>query len=395
MGQRPFRAWLRTGYRSKAAIRPALAILVCAFAASGCRSVLATSRRPVSSSATSSTQHVGTPTLTTARSGPPVLSSKPPAPTKEAIRIVIGGPTDQQVLGVMYAETLISAGYAVERSRGADTPQDLDRALSRGRADLAVIHLDDALVMTRTAPPLAAEVAKTATSGSVRASATTAGRAQAPAANPRPLPTPSPDPARSVADLNARLVGRDLQALLPSGAGHRVVLVAKRAAAEQEGWRKISDLRAFAFRHTLGGPFGCSTDDRCAVMLRRVYGLRFKEIVEFDNAGGQQGGPRAVEATAHGDVDLAFARDDDPALVSGTVVMLEDDRRALPAGNLVPIVRGAVLDPELRAVLDMVSAAVGPDELDVLTSQVDAGQPIDAAAKEWLRRSGIIGQKHS
>ena len=359
----------------------ALTVLGATGVLGGCRILPA--RKPGASAPSPTNRARPEPSRTTLPTAGPKAAIDP---RKATIRVGIGGSADQRVLAAMYAVALRASGYRTTLDPGGPSPTDTEKALDAAVFDVAVEHLDDALAALGTPPPA---IAGPSPVGSSRRNRRTVATSPAVGAN---------DAARALLALNGRLANRGLQALLPTSSGHQLVLAANRTSADQEGWHRISDLRRFAFRRRLGGPFGCSEDDRCALVLRRSYGLGFQEVVEFDNVGPSpqnQGSSRAVAAAVRGDVDVAFARDDDPALTNGSLVALEDDRRVLTSGNFVPLVRRAVLDPEVRATMDTVSAALVGDDLDVLAGQVEAGQPVEAVAADWLARAGITGPRQS
>ena len=335
-------------------------------------------------------------------------------------------------MAALYGAVMASRGIKVTTRPVSPDAAEADRSLSEGTIDLLVMHLDEAMTVTRSTPIVALDPATLA--GNDRRKAFR--RARPPSTTARSelaLPPATADSGRTTADLNVRLLPRGQVALLPSGAAHSMVLVVNSATARQDAVAQIGDLRKGSFRRRLGGPYRCSEDDRCALLLRRSYGIGFKEVVEFGvpetrpdvvdtqatkdskrppsakirasvplaplvspgTRAAADDDRRALDAVVRGDVDYALVRDDAAPVLAGAVVTLPDDRRALPAGNFIPLLRLALLGPELRATIDTLSAGLTTDGIDSMRDQVEAGGAPEAVAKAWLRQNGFLGPRQS
>ena len=332
-----------------------------------------------------------------------------------------------RVLAELYGQTLAARGIRITYKRLAGSV-DADHALTAAKIDLYVGHLDDVMTITRTAPatPVTTGPATTVARSSSRRRRTQLTAPTAAVRSLGPLPPATADPARTVADLNGRLFARHQVALLPAGAGHPLTLAGNTAVAREDGVATVSDLRRSSFRRRLAGPYRCSEDDRCALLLRRSYGLAFKAIVEFGvppSAGSSSGtqprtrraaitvatepphSPGSSEATEvdkqalaavmKGDADYTFIRSDNPSVTNGSVVVLVDDRRAFPAGNFVPILRLDLLSTELLAAIDTVSAGLTDEAVDNLVDDVEGGAKPRSVVATWLRQNGLIGPRQS
>ena len=287
-----------------------------------------------------------------------------------------------RLVATVYRRALRNAGLDVATRTGLDDRAALDRAFADATVDIAIDHIDDALLDTTRLPvPQAAATgdssdATTTRAGSSRRRSTTS-MARLPAAGSLG------SAAIAVTVLNERLASRARTALLPSSSGHQRALAVRAADAQRDDLAKVSDLRRTARRLVLGGQGGCVDDDTsCARQLREVYGLRFRELWEVSDDG-------AMAALAAGEVDVAWVESDSPEIAANGLTLLVDDRRMITAGNLVPIVRDAVLDPELRAVTDTVSAALSPETMTELVALAAEKKSAEKAASAWLDKQGI------
>lgn len=133
----------------------------------------------------------------------------------------------------------------------------------------------------------------------------------------------------------------------------------------------------------LGSGEECPDEPFCLPALAEVYGLTFGSFVVTD-----PGGPATIEALRAGRIDVGVLFTTDPHLRSGDLVLLDDDRRAQPAENVVPIIREDVLaahGPELGRCLDAVSAVLTTAVVSGLNRQVQLdGVAPHAAAGGFL-----------
>ena len=139
---------------------------------------------------------------------------------------------------------------------------------------------------------------------------------------------------------------------------------------------------------TLGGPPECPQREFCAVGLQKTYGLTFKAFKPLD-----AGGPITVTAVESGQVDVGLLFTSDPAIAAKNFVLLADDKQLQNSDNIAPVVRKAIVDahPEVKTILDGISAKLTQDELITLNKQVaiDKKDPADAA-KDWLTKNAIL-----
>ena len=106
----------------------------------------------------------------------------------------------------------------------------------------------------------------------------------------------------------------------------------------------------------------------------------FKDFRELD-----AGGPLTLKALRNGQIDAGNIFSTDPTVASGELVALEDPEALFASQNIVPLVRSEVLDDDVEAALNAVSAALTQEELLGLVNAVvtDKEDPEDVAS-EWV-----------
>jgi osmoprotectant transport system substrate-binding protein len=199
--------------------------------------------------------------------------------------------------------------------------------------------------------------------------------------------TPTPDSVATHTELRRELATRRIQTFDASPAENQNGFVVTSSTADRFGLRTISDLEPVAGELTLGGPTECPERQLCLQGLERVYGLEFADFLAVDS-----GGPLTLEALSRGTVDVALLFTTDGMIQRRRLVLLADDRRLQPAENVTPVVRSEVLarfGPEVRGVLDAVSAALTTSTLRALNAVVDDGEPMDDVVRSWLNDRGL------
>ncbi|MCL2567922.1 MAG: glycine/betaine ABC transporter substrate-binding protein [Oscillospiraceae bacterium] len=144
-------------------------------------------------------------------------------------------------------------------------------------------------------------------------------------------------------------------------------LAITREASLRYGITTISDLQANAEHITFAslGEFSVNPDGLPALVA--VYGpFRFRSVIYIDNS-------IKYEVLRMGQADLTVAFTTDGQLLDEAFVLLEDDQRAWPAYNIVPIVRMDLLErhPEIADILNTLSAHLDNPTMQMLNAQVD------------------------
>jgi len=131
----------------------------------------------------------------------------------------------------------------------------------------------------------------------------------------------------------------------------------------------------------------CPNEPLCLPVLSARYGLTFKEFRVTD-----AGGPRTIEALRSGAIQVGVLFTTDPHLLSGELVLLEDDQHSQPAENVTPILRSALLaahGARLADTIDRVSSRLTTERLAELNRDVLRGTLPEAAAAAFLTAHGL------
>jgi glycine betaine/choline ABC-type transport system substrate-binding protein len=132
----------------------------------------------------------------------------------------------------------------------------------------------------------------------------------------------------------------------------------------------------------LGGPPECPERPFCALGLKDVYGIEFKEFKPLD-----AGGPITVEAVRGGQVDIGLLFTSDPAIEVNGFLLLEDDKQLQLADNIIPVIRQDALDanPKIADALNLVMSRLTQDELTKLNKEATVDtKPVPDVAKDWI-----------
>jgi osmoprotectant transport system substrate-binding protein len=251
---------------------------------------------------------------------------------------------ESELLAEIYAQALEGHGYPIDRQLELGSRELVMPALQRGLIELVPEYAGSALAFLGGSP--------------------------------------SADPAATHEELRRALSTRHIQTLDASPAENQNGFVVMASTAVHLGLRTISDLQPFAAGMILGGPTECPERQLCLQGLEGVYGLRFADFLPLDS-----GGPLTLEALRRGTVDVALLFTTDGMIRRERLVLLADDRRLQPAENITPVVRTEVLarfGPEVRDVLDAVSAALTTRTLRGLNAVVGHGTPVDDVVRAWL-----------
>ena len=199
--------------------------------------------------------------------------------------------------------------------------------------------------------------------------------------------SPSSDSATTHQRLAIELGPRGLTALSAAPAEDRNAFAMSASTAERLNVESLSDLASFAPGMTFGGPTECPEREFCLKGLEDTYGLHFKEFVALDT-----GGPLTAQALNDRTIDVGLLFSSDPALRSGRLIDLHDDRHLQPADNVTPVASQALLErfgPGLADALNAVSARLRTADLRELNAEMGAGRSAASVARDWLRARGF------
>ncbi|MDQ1356697.1 MAG: osmoprotectant transport system substrate-binding protein [Acidimicrobiaceae bacterium] len=134
-----------------------------------------------------------------------------------------------------------------------------------------------------------------------------------------------------------------------------------------------------------GGPPECKTRPTCLLGLETVYGLHFKDFKALDS-----GGPLTKSALSNGQIDVARLFSSDEAIQIKGYVLLDDDKHYQLAGNVIPVIRNDKATPEVKSLLNSVSAAITQDDLTSINKAIDIdhADPGDQAT-QFIQKKGL------
>jgi len=178
-----------------------------------------------------------------------------------------------------------------------------------------------------------------------------------------------------------------LEWLAPLGFENTYAMLVRRAAAEEHGWRMLSDLAADAgeLRAGLTDEFARRADGYPG--LAAAYDLHFGEVVDLAPS-------LLYEALVRGEVDVICAFSTDGRIEAYDLFPLRDDRRFFPPYEAAFVVRSELLDelPEVRAAAALLAGRIDGDTMRRLNYEVDERKRTPAdVAREFLTTSGLLG----
>jgi osmoprotectant transport system substrate-binding protein len=263
---------------------------------------------------------------------------------------------EQITLGELYSQILEANGYKVTRRFNLGNREIVYPAIKSGQIDVVAEYLATLLAFLDKDGKIA---------------------------------KPTTDRKETATGLQKALDADQLTVLDAADATDQNGFVVTKDTSSSKNLKKISDLGPVAKDMILGGPPECPTRPFCAVGLKNVYGLMFKDFKPLD-----AGGPLTVAALEGKQIDVGLLFTSDPSIVAKNFVLLEDDKHLQLADNIAPVVRNALLqkdDGTLKRLLNLISAKLGQAELNDMNKQVavDKKDSKDVAAA-WLKKQGLI-----
>jgi osmoprotectant transport system substrate-binding protein/osmoprotectant transport system permease protein len=154
-------------------------------------------------------------------------------------------------------------------------------------------------------------------------------------------------------------------------------LAVRRSRARELGLTSIADLAPHAARLSIGGDYEFFQRPEWKALVER-YGLSFREQRSMDPS-------LMVDAVARGTVDVISAFSSDGRILADDLVLLRDDRGAIPPYDAVLLVgkRLASERPEVLQALGSLTGRIDPDSMRAMNLEVDSKHvsPRDVARK--------------
>lgn len=173
--------------------------------------------------------------------------------------------------------------------------------------------------------------------------------------------------------------------LTPFGFDNTYALAVRKADAERENWKQISDLKS---SHSLKAGFNAEFIERSDGYpgLKTAYQLGFAKVVNLD-AG------LVYQALKEKQVDVISAFATDGRLDAFDFRVLEDELHFFPQYDPAPVVRIDVLEkyPLIRQALEKLPGHLNQATMRKLNFQVDgAGRNPSDVAREFLTQNKLI-----
>jgi len=259
--------------------------------------------------------------------------------------------TEQFILGEIYSQALLAAGYKVKKDLDLGPERIADAALRKGVVDAYPEYTGTSL--TSAFGVKVAEVPK--------------------------------DPMEAYAQSKAEYEKVSITSLPTTPFENTYRLgITKKTAADIGNPTKISDLAGEAKNLTINGFPACRQRIDCLLGVEKTYGLKFKKFLP---------GKQKFQILDNGDADVTFVFTTDGQLSSGKYVVLEDDKKVFPPYNISFLIRNEVakkLGPEGQKVITDVQKYMTAEIMQELNARVDLDkQEVEAVAADYLKQFGF------
>ncbi len=268
--------------------------------------------------------------------------------------LTVGGAkfTEMAIMQQLYGQLLAKNGYTINY-KAVDNREIYEPALEKGEID----------VVPDYAASMANFMSKKSGGGEI---ATT-------------------DAAETVQKMQPLLQKAGLTAFTPSPAIDANAFAVTKKYAEANQLKTLSDLGKLGKPVRLAAPAECAERPFCQLGLEKTYGLKISQLIPLEF-----GSPQAKQAVTSGKADLVLTGTTDGTLDQLGLVALEDDKKLQAADNLVPVVNKEANTPEVKALLDKLSAVLTTEDLAQLNAKVDVErQTAEQVAKDYLASKNL------
>jgi glycine betaine/choline ABC-type transport system substrate-binding protein len=278
-------------------------------------------------------------------------------PANGKVSLTIGSKNfpEQEILGEVYAQALSAAGYKVKSD------------LSLGSETVALKAVESGAI---SGYPEYASTALTSFFGF----------------EPEEVPS-SADAAWKKANQEFRKKGLEAFAPTPFASANAVGVL--KTTAEKYGLKDISDLKGVSEKLTLYGSPECRERIDCLAGLEKLYGLKFKQFKPVDISLRYK-----VLDNDQADLSILFTTDPQLAAESDKYVILEDDKKVFPAGNVIFVTKEDVAKkagPDYEKTILDVQEGLTLEVMQELDARVELEKetPKEAAAA-FLEAAGYV-----
>jgi osmoprotectant transport system substrate-binding protein len=160
--------------------------------------------------------------------------------------------------------------------------------------------------------------------------------------------------------------------------------------AEEEGLKTISDLEGKSASMSLYGSPECRQRIDCLAGLEKYYGLKFKSFHPVDI-----GLRYTVLEKGQADLSILFTTDPQLSAEKDKFVILEDDKKVFPAGNVIFVTKPSVMEkagPDYEKTIIEVQKGLTLPVMQELDARVELEkQTPKQAAAAYLKSAGYTG----
>lgn len=206
--------------------------------------------------------------------------------------------------------------------------------------------------------------------------------------------TATGDTDETLANLAAALAPKDQSVLDAAPAQDGDGFVVRQETANEFSLVTMSDLAEVAGELTWGLPLECSANPSCGPGLKSVYGIDIAtlQVENLQACSGEMA--TALNTSGESGIDVAQLCTTQADIGRYNFVLLQDDKKLIPAQNVAPVVRNDLLDAapdDFETTLNAISAKLTTEELTKLNVQVSVNQEsIEDVARQWLADQGIV-----
>jgi osmoprotectant transport system substrate-binding protein len=203
--------------------------------------------------------------------------------------------------------------------------------------------------------------------------------------------TATGDTAETMANLATALDPKNLTVLDAAPAQDGDGFVVRQETADEFSLVTMTDLADIAGQLTWGLPRDCSTNPSCGPGLKDVYGIDIAtlQVQELDACSGEM-----ATALNEGGIGVAEVCTTQADIERYNFVLLQDDKKLIPAQNVAPVARNDLLEAapdDFEATLNAVSAKLTTAELTKLNVRVSVNhESIKDVARQWLADQGLV-----
>jgi osmoprotectant transport system substrate-binding protein len=279
-------------------------------------------------------------------------------PENAKVSLTIGSKNfpEQEILGEIYAQALAAAGYKVKSD------------LSLGSETVALKSVQSGAI---SGYPEYASTALTSFFG----------------LEPEEVPA---DATEAWEKANEEFEKEELTAFAPTPFASANAVGTLKTTAEKYGLKTVSDLEGVSEKLSLYGSPECRQRIDCLAGLEKLYGLKFKEFKPVDISLRY-----TVLEKGQADLSILFTTDPQLSAEKDKFVILEDDKKVFPAGNVIFVTKKATAEkagPDYEKTILEVQKGLTLPVMQELDARVELEKETPkAAAAAYLESAGYVG----